>query len=411
MAERLTVEEVPVDTLTEFPGNPRRGDVDAVARSLERFDQYRPIVVNARTKQILAGNHTWKAARQLGWTTIAVQWVDADEAEAKAIVLADNRTSDLGAYDDEDLAAMLASVAAADAELLAATSYTDEDLAQLLAGLADPWAAPDADDAGDVPDDPVTQLGDRIVLGAHRLVCGSATDPGAWDWLCADTTIDCVWTDPPYGVAYVGKTAEALTIDNDRLDPDALYALLDGAFAELDAHMAPGARVYVAHPAGPLAAVFMRAVVDRWRLHQQLVWVKDSMVLGHADYHYRHEPILLAYKPGDGRWGRGSKGWYGDNSETSVLEYARPKRSAEHPTMKPVELVERMLTNSCAPGQTVADPFCGSGSTLLAAERRGAACVATELSPGYCDVIVDRWEKATGEKAVLVSRARDIEAP
>jgi DNA modification methylase len=145
---------------------------------------------------------------------------------------------------------------------------------------------------------------------------------------------------------------------------------------------------------------FGRIFLERgWRLHETLVWVKDSMVLGHSDYHYRHEPILFGYTQGGGKRGRGARGWYGDNSQTSVLEFARPKASPEHPTCKPVDLIERCLLNSSATAASVYDPFAGSGSTLIACENLGRSCYATELDRGYCDVIIDRWERHTGAKA------------
>ena len=136
-----------------------------------------------------------------------------------------------------------------------------------------------------------------------------------------------------------------------------------------------------------------------WRLHQTLVWVKDTMVLGHSDYHYRHEPILYGYKPGEGRSGRGGKHWYGDNAQASVLEVPRPKASREHPTSKPVELVTICLRNSTKRKQTVYEPFMGSGSTLIACEQMGRACYGLEIDPTYCDVIAQRWKEFTGKKA------------
>ena len=140
-----------------------------------------------------------------------------------------------------------------------------------------------------------------------------------------------------------------------------------------------------------------------WRLHQTLVWVKDALVLGHADYHYRHEPILYGYKPGGGRRGRGANGWYGDNTQTSVLEVERPRASREHPTMKPSALIELALTNSSQRGDLVLDPFAGSGSTLIACERTGRSARLIELDPSYCDVIVARYERLTGTAATAVS--------
>jgi len=137
-----------------------------------------------------------------------------------------------------------------------------------------------------------------------------------------------------------------------------------------------------------------------WNLHQDLVWVKDSMVLGHADYHFRHEGIFYGYKPGEGRHGRGHRGWWGGNDQTTVFEVPRPKASRDHPTAKPVELIDRHLRNSSLPGTIILDPFAGSGSTLIACEQLGRRCRAAEIDPLYCEVILRRWEAFTGLAAV-----------
>lgn len=210
-----------------------------------------------------------------------------------------------------------------------------------------------------------------------------------------------MWTDPPYGVDYTGKTPAALTIRND--GGAQLAQLLADSFTAADGALKPGARFYLAAPPGPREFDFHQAIgATGWKLHQGLVWVKDQFVLGHSDYHYRHEPILYGYKPGPGRAGRGNhKGsrWYADHSQDSVFEVARPKASRDHPTMKPVALIEACLRNSSLPADLVLEPFAGSGSTLIACENLGRRCYAIEIDPAYCDVIVDRWERHSGQKA------------
>lgn len=210
--------------------------------------------------------------------------------------------------------------------------------------------------------------------------------------------VDCIWTDPPYGVAYVGKTSDALTIENDDLDEGALGRLLDGALGNAWKHAHPGAAWYVASPPGALQAVFMATLqrLGGWR--QTLIWVKNQFVLGHSDYHWRHEPIFYGYVPGaKGRRGRGGDGWFGDHAQDSVLDVPRPKRSEDHPTMKPIELVLRTLENSTRKRSVVVDPFCGSGTVILACEIAGRTGRALELDPKYCDVIARRWQELTEE--------------
>jgi DNA modification methylase len=197
---------------------------------------------------------------------------------------------------------------------------------------------------------------------------------------------------PPYGVNYVGKTRDALTIEND--GADGLQDLLTAAFTLAGDALEPGSPFYIAHPAGPLCLVFGAAVLSvGWKIHQTLMWLKDSMVLGHADYHYKHEPIFYGWTPGVGRSGRGNHDgsrWYGDNSQTSVFDIARPKRSEDHPTMKPPELVEACIRNSSPRDGIVLDLFLGSGTTMVAAHNLGRVCYGMEIDEGYAAVILER---------------------
>jgi site-specific DNA-methyltransferase (adenine-specific) len=256
----------------------------------------------------------------------------------------------------------------------------------------------DADDVPEPPKEPITKPGDRIVLGRHTLVCGDSTDAGAWDTLLAGRQIGMVWTDPPYGVSYVGKTKDALTIQNDSLDEGALEDLLRGSLSLAWANTRVGGAWCVAAPPGPLHQAFGAVLkeLEVWR--QTIIWKKDCLVLGRSDYHYQHEPIFYGWKEG------AAHTWNSDRKQTSILEFARPKRNAEHPTMKPVELVQYCLRNSSNGDDLIADPFGGSGTTLLAAETTGRAAALIELDPRYCDVIVKRWEEFTGQKAVREQR-------
>lgn len=402
----LEVRDVPVVELSAFHRNPRRGNVKAISESLAARGQYKPLVVNegtltGRRMEILAGNHTFRAAVSLGWESVQVVTVDVDDAGAAQIVAADNRIADLGTYDDADLLAVLE--AAGD---IVGTGYSDMDLSKLQASLAEPVALTDVDDVPSLPEDePVSLPGDVWELGSHRLYVGSSGDLDAVV-AAAQGVADCVWTDPPYGVSYVGGTG--MTIQNDGRD-DAIAVFRDSLPVMLAVARA-GAPVYVAH-ADRLRMEFQQAMLDAGLLFRQtLIWVKDQMVLSRADYHYKTEPILEAeivdedYEPvgygflpdGEGRLGRGGPNWHGDHKSTTVFEVPRPKASREHPTMKPVELIEPMLRNSCPPGGLVFDPFAGSGSTMIAAHRAGMRALLCELDPKYADVICRRWEEHTG---------------
>lgn len=392
--QRLAVE---LTTLNPLPGNPRKGDVEAVKKSYAQFGQRKPIVARRQDRTVIAGNHQLAAATSLGWSHIAVVWTDDDDATAKAFALADNRTADLGTYDDL-LAALLADVqASGDADLLAATGYQGDDLDKLLRRVEFLAGQGDPDDAPPLPASPISRPGYLWQLGPHRLLCGDATRNEDHDRLLDGARADMVWTDPPYGVAYTGKTADALTIDNDDVDPDVLGKFLSAAFSATWAHTRAGATWFVASPPGPLHAVFVEVLADARVLRGTIIWVKDQFVMGHSDYHYPHEPILFGWTQG------GPHHATPDRAQDSVWEIDRPRRSAEHPTMKPVELVARAISNHTDDGDLVLDPFGGSGTTLIAANDLGRRAALLELDPRYVDVICRRYQQHTGDVPILAA--------
>ena len=399
---------VPIDSVTPYGDNPREGDVGAICVSLERNGQYRPIVVNQRDGQILAGNHTWKAAKSLGWQQIAATYVDVDDETARRIVLVDNRSNDLAAYDDAVLAALLEGIVEEHGvDGLVGTGFDGDDLDELLADLVEdlPDGATDPDDVPEPPAEPVSKLGDVWLLGRHRVVCGDSTDVGVLDRVMDGGKAGMVWTDPPYGIGVVGgsralspekrRAQGGKEISNDTLDLGQLTDFLREAFGSSVTVCASGAGWYVAAPHGPIGLAFATVLheLEVWR--HSLVWVKDSIVMGRSDYHYRHEPIYYGWVPG------AAHTWESDRKQDTVLEFPRPRKSKEHPTMKPVALIEYCIGNSSKRGAVVLDPFGGSGSTLLAAHRTGRTARLVELDPAYVDVICRRYQEHTGEKPVL----------
>ena len=196
------------------------------------------------------------------------------------------------------------------------------------------------------------------------------------------TLADGMWSDPPFGVDYVGKTAKALVVYGD--SESDLAALLRDAFTAADRALKTGAAIYVAHPAGRNAVIFGQAfIASGWHFHQGLVWVKDSLVLGHSDFHYQHECIIYGWKMG------ATRTWLSDRKQVTVFAVDRPKISHDHRTIKPVDLVRQQIGNNVAPGGVILDPFAGSGTTLIAAEELGTSCRAVELSPACCHVIIE----------------------
>ncbi len=406
---------VDVAELVPYRTNPRRGDVGRIAESLEANGQYRPIVVRRSTNEVLAGNHTLLAARQLGWPKVAATFVDVDDDQAARIVLVDNRTNDLAGYDDDLLLELLQSIPD-----LGGTGFTSSELDELLnAAGQEPEKRTDPDDVPLPPRKRVSRDGDVWQLGPHRLVVGDSTDPAVVALACDGVKADLVVTDPPYNIDYQGGTAEAMTIANDSMDDDAFLAFLRAAYAAALSSTKRGGPIYVFHAISE-SGNFKQGMLDAgWRYAQTLVWVKDRFVLSRQDYNWQHEACLYGWKPGAAhRWfgGFSTSTVLGDGPKAAkdmskaelvaiveqvlaasdVLEADKPTANDVHPTMKPVELVARLVENSSRAGDLVLDPFGGSGSTLIACHgtRRRAALV--EVDPRYADVICRRYQEHTG---------------
>jgi len=437
---------VPIDSVKPHPRNPRRGNVEAIIESLARNGQYRPIVVNRRDCCILGGNHTWQAAKALGWEHIAATWVDVDEETAARILVVDNRTNDLAGWDDEGLLAVLEELVD-----LEGTGYDERALAELAAQIEHlklPEGAPDPDEVPALPAEPITKAGDLWLLGEHRLLCGDATVIGDVERLMAEEQAVLIFTDPPYNVDYEGGTG--LTIQNDAWKDSADFrAFLQEAFTNMYVTARPGAPIYVCH-ADREGLAFREAFTAAGFYHAQtLVWAKQALVLGRQDFHSRHELILYGWKRGTAHsfYGRRNQNtvWeegglvtatpVADGYElhiggpleaivvkvprfeiicregdelTTVWRVNRPVRSAEHPTTKPVELICRALKLSSRRGDVVQDLFGGSGSTLVAAEMEGRRAHLMELDPAYCDVICRRYERFSGSRPRLEAGGHEV---
>ncbi len=406
----MQVFQVPIAKLRFADCNPRKisdTEMESLKRSIRRFGFVDPVVVNRRRGKpwnapergavIVGGHQRVRAARELGHRDVPVVYVELPPDDEKLLNLALNKIG--GEFDLPKLSEILRDLRKAEADL-EASGFSQREISRAIAEAERELTASlpsDEEDVPALPRKPRTQPGELIQLGPHRLLCGDSTKPEDLRRLMGGARADLLWTDPPYGVDYVGKTAATMTIPND--GRRGLEELLRTSFASVDGVLEPGAAFYVAHPAGLPALPFVNAVLQAgWLVRQSLVWVKDSMVLGHSDYHYRHEAILFGYKPAAGRLGRGGRGWYGGEDQTSVFEIARPKASRDHPTMKPVALVEACIRNSSRREDAVLDPFGGSGSTLIACHRLGRRAFLIELDPRYCDVIRERWRRFTGQR-------------
>jgi DNA modification methylase len=416
--EKLQVITVKLGEIQNDPNNARKHDdrnIEAIMASLAKFGQRKPIVIT-HNKTVIAGNGTVEAARRLGWTTIAAARTPADwtEATIKAYALTDNRTAELATWEQSALAAQLSELDLAGWDVHALGFELKDMEGNQETVEVDP---------GPPPAKPKTRTGQVWQLGNHRLMVGDATSGDDCAKLMDGQTAQLVITDPPYNVAYVGKTADELTIDNDAMSEQDFDAFLLAAFGNMYNSLEVGAPIYVFH-ADSSGHQFRQQFNDAgFLLKQVLVWVKNTFAMGRQDYHWQHEPILYGWKPG------AAHKWYGARTKVTVLddevpleqlkknellrilEEARysstviredkPHRNAEHPTMKPIRLIARLIANSSEPTTIILDPFGGSGSTLIAAEQLNRTCYTMEMDPTYADVIIARWEKHTKKKATL----------
>lgn len=393
----------------EEPGNllanPRnwrihpKAQQEALAGVLSEVGWVQRVIVNQRSGNLIDGHLRVSLALRDDEPVVPVEYVDLSEAEEALILATLDPLSALATTDASKLDELLREVTTGEAAVqamlgeLAKANGLYQETAQGDDAGAHVDRAEELREQWGTERGQLWELPSLSVPGkAHRLLCGDATSAEDVARLMGGVTADMIWSDPPYGVEYIGKTKAVLTIQND--DVDGLLALLTDAFSALPRVCIPSAPFYIAHPPGALYLVFgdvIRAV--GWRFHQTLIWVKDSMVLGHSDYHFKHEPIYYGFLPGDGRPGRGNHDgshWYGDHSQTSVLFYDRPKRSEEHPTMKPPNLVAYCIGNSSVSGGAVIDPFLGSGTTMVAAEQTGRLCYGMDIEPKYVAVALER---------------------
>jgi site-specific DNA-methyltransferase (adenine-specific) len=373
------MKRVPISQVIPNPTNPRIIKDDKfkkLVKSIEEFPQMlelRPIVVDSNMV-VLGGNMRLKACIAAGLKEVPIIVADnLTEQQQAEFIIKDN--VGFGEWDWDLLANQW------DVEAL-------EDW-----GLELPFdntpVQEAADDDYEIPEtiEVNVVLGDVIEIGQHKLLCGSSTETDEWAKIMGEELCDLVVTDPPYNVAYVGGTKDALTIMNDKMEGSDFYQFLYDFYTALGSYTKAGGSWYVWH-ADSEGANFRMAMSDSGiSVRQCLIWVKNSMVMGRQDYQWKHEPCLYGWKEG------AAHNWYSDRKQTTVLEFNRPTRNAEHPTMKPVELIAYQIENSSKFGDLVCDGFLGSGTTMVAAHQLGRKCYGTELDPKYCQVIIDRMQK------------------
>lgn len=424
----MQIYDKPLGWLTPYENNPRNNDeaVEPVANSISEFGFKVPIVATS-DGEIINGHTRWKAAKKLKLKTVPVIIADdLTEEQVRAFRLADNKVAEIAQWDIELLLSEIESVDNLDMTLF---GFTDSDYT--LDDFEDEETDTDiSEDEIESEGDSVSSVeyGDIYQLGRHRLMCGDSTSAGDMKELVDGEKIDLYVTDPPYNVAYEGKTEEAMTIQNDSMDDASFRQFLRDAFSVADQHLKPGGAFYIWH-ADSEGLNFRAAVKETgWLLKQNLIWVKNSIVLGRQDYQWKHEPCLYGWKDGASHYfvdnralstvieedednlkemTKGELISYiktmQENSPTSIFYEDKPVRSDIHPTMKPLKLIARCVLNSSKKGERVLDSFNGGGSTLMVCEKTERIYYGMELDPVYVERTIKRWEEETGLKAKKIN--------
>lgn len=383
-----------VEELIPYERNPRKNDeaVKYVKASIEQFGFKVPIVIDANGV-IVAGHTRLKAAKKLGMKEVpCIVADDLTPEQVKAFRLADNKTAEIAEWNVELLNTELLDLEA------------NFDMADFGFEITPPFEGNDddfdADAVADAIEEPITKLGDIWTLGRHRLMCGDSTDRETVDRLMDGQKADMVFTDPPWNVNYGASdhpSWKQRSIMNDSMSTEDFKIFLDKSFARLNEAVKPGAMTYVVMSAQEWGSNMQALEEAGFHWSSTIIWNKDHLVISRKDYHTKYEPIWYGWKEGAARLAP-----LEDRKQSDVWDFDRPIKSEEHPTMKPVALVERAVGNSSKRDNIVLDLFGGSGTTIIACERLGRDCRMMELDPKYCDVIVKRWESFTGEKAVIL---------
>lgn len=391
----MKVELWPIENVVPYPRNPRQIPqiaIDKVARSIQEFGFRQPIVVDAKGV-IIVGHVRRLAAQKLGLTHVPVHIAtELTAAQVNAYRLADNRTNQEATWDTEAMALELANLKLDEFDL-DLTGFNLDEIQELLADTTE--GLTDEEEAPAVPQFALTEPGDLWIMGNHRLLCGDATSSRDLERLMDGQKAELVFTDPPYNVNYEGYTEEKLTIQGDNMTPEQFEVFLAAVFSSYRQALKEDGSLYVCHPSSWQREFQDALEHSDFEVRCQIIWAKNTFAWGFGRYKFQHEPIFYCHRKGE------SDPWYGDKSQSTLWQENKPAANRLHPTMKPVELIERALVNSSKAGDLVLDLFGGSGSTLIACEKNGRSSRLMELDPKYCDVIVKRWQDFTGKEAHL----------
>jgi DNA modification methylase len=391
------IEWWPIDRPKDYPQNARKWSAKAVQKvssSIREYGWRQPIVVD--TAEVIAIGHLRRAAgREAGMKECPVHIArNLTPEQIRGLRLADNRTHEEAGWDFELLGAELIDLRRLGFGL-ELTGFDEQELARAMTQKTDGLTEPD--ECPPVPDAPVSKLGDLWVLGepkGHRVLCGDATSVEATERLCAGQKIDLVFCDSPYNVDYEGYTKDRLKIQGDRMNREQFRHFLEAAFVSHRAVIKPGASLYICHSSSWQREFQDALEAAGFEVRCQIIWAKNTFAWGFGRYKFQHEPIFYCHLAGH------SDAWYGDKSQSTLWQENKPAANRLHPTMKPIELLDRSLANSSKAGDLVLDLFGGSGSTVIACQRASRICLTMEIDPKYVDVIVTRWMQFSGEQAI-----------
>lgn len=393
MNQSLRIEYIPIEDIKPYENNAKlhpQEQIQQIKNSILEFGFDDPIAI-WKDNIIIEGHGRLIAAQELGYKEIPViRLDDLTDEQRRAYTLVHNKLTMNSGFDIEMLNIELGGI-----DRIDMSDFGFEFEPSFGDGAPAEVAEDDFD--AELPEEPKSKLGDIYQLGRHRLMCGDSTSVENVKKLTGGELVDMLITDPPYNVAYEGKTKDKLTIQNDSMEDKAFREFLKSAFSAADALMKPGAVFYIWH-ADLEGYNFRGACHDvGWKVREVLIWNKNSMVLGRQDYQWKHEPCLYGWKEG------ASHLWASDRKQTTVIDFNRPTRADIHPTMKPIGLFDYQIKNNTKGGDAVLDLFNGSGTTIMACEQNGRRAFCMELDPKYVDAAIDRWEKFTGEKAVKLN--------
>lgn len=397
----MNIQTIDINKLIPATYNPRKdlkpddAEYIKIKNSIVKFGFVSPLVIN-KDMTVIGGHQRLKVLKDLGITEVECIVVDLDKTNEKALNIALNKIQ--GDWDEDKLEALLQELKLEEFDMnLTGFDFdeVDEILNDINGTKEDNF---DVDSAYEEIEEPITKPGYIWILGNHRLMCGDSTHKDDIMRLMNNQDADMLLTDPPYNVDYVGKTAEALKIKNDNMDDNQFYEFLRKVFENMYIVTKEGASIYVFH-ADTEGINFRKAFKDAgFKLAECLIWKKDCFVMGRQDYQWQHEPVLYGWKEGKAHY------FINDRTQSTILEFDRPKQSTLHPTMKPIDLIAKLIKNSSRENDIILDLFGGSGSTIIAAEQLNRCCYTMELDPKYCDVIVKRWETLTNKEAILNKR-------